>query len=77
MSSSHSHHELCRERVSITANLRLQINRCKRENDQQKCLLMIFFYSFFLKICFMCCCGIKNTAISLVALNYIKLNSYE
>ena len=29
--------------VSSIANLQLRINRCKRGNDKQKCLLMIFF----------------------------------
>ena len=33
--------------MSLARFLQLRINRYKRENDKQKCLLMIFFYFCF------------------------------
>ena len=52
MNSSRSRHILFRKRVSIITKLQLQINRYKRENDKQKCLLMILFYFYSWKLHF-------------------------
>ena len=65
--------------ASTIANLQLRRNRYKRENDKQKCLLMIFFQFFLERVYFMCCCGITNTVISFVAhkLHYSYINNQE
>ena len=52
--------------VSIITNVQLQINRYKRENDKQKCMLMTFVFE---SVYFICCCSITNTVIFLVALH--------
>ena len=50
-----------------------------RENDKQKCILMIFFYFALDNVCIICCCSITHTVISLVAhkLNSIHINNLE
>ena len=66
-------------RVSIITNLHLRINKHKRENDKQKCLLMIFL-SLFLKVLLKtCCCSITNTVTSLVPhkLHQIHMNNQQ
>ena len=43
--------------VSIITNLQLRINRYKRENDKQKCLLIMIPFLFVLEsVYFICCC---------------------
>ena len=61
MSSSRSDHVLYRQRVSTIKHFQLQISRYKRENDNQKCLLMICLTFVIKSVYFVCSCSITNT----------------
>ena len=73
MSSLCSHHVLHRKRVSIITYLQLEINRYQRENDKQKCPLIIFFIFLLKSVYFICCCSITNTVIPHVAYKLLSL----
>ena len=42
-------------------NIQLQINRYKRENDKQKCILMLSLRFVLESMHSICCCSITNT----------------
>ena len=59
----------CRKCLSIITNLQLRINRYKRKNDKQKCILIIFLLE---SVYFICCCSITNTVFVSLHINYNK-----